>query len=452
MFRHAVLKLCIAVFVLASPGVVTTHIAQVEAPVVIEAGDSAQQARRANKDKSSKEGKRIFLEARDRIASEDWASAEQLFRQYLRDYPQAENVDAALYWLAFTCKKQAKFAEANNTLRRLLREFPRSAWADDARAMEIEIAAQTGNRRAVAEAARGAQGENAELKIVALQSLFESDPERAVGFAADLLKADSTASVWVKEIALNLLGTNAGGNNRALALLMDAARTNPNARLRRAAIFGLAHTGDERAFIYLRELIATSADGDAATTALHAIAQSGDPRKRELLLQLARSSPSVKLRRDAILILGQGGTDEAITELIRIYDASRDVETRKAVLIALSQSGSERAAARLLQMARAESSVELRREAMLMLGQTGGANAISTLVELYDAESNSEIKEHILTSLAQTNSRQALQKLIDVARRDSSVEMRKRAIFWLGQSGDPEARRVLEEILRGNPR
>src|SRR5262249_57943807 len=67
------------------------------------------------------------------------------FENLIRAYPRDKNLDAALYWLAFCLKQQGKPIEANQTLERLIKEWPRSDWYDDARALRLEVAAAMGN-------------------------------------------------------------------------------------------------------------------------------------------------------------------------------------------------------------------------------------------------------------------------------------------------------------------
>src|SRR5215208_991367 len=88
----------------------------------------------------------VFRQGRDLIEREDWGAAAAKFEGYVSQYPKSKEADAALYWLAYALKKQRKFQDAEATLERLVREFPRSTWVDDARAMQVEIAPQTGKR------------------------------------------------------------------------------------------------------------------------------------------------------------------------------------------------------------------------------------------------------------------------------------------------------------------
>ena len=55
---------------------------------------------------------RVFREGRDLIGEEEWKEAEDKFRNFVSHYSKEKNLDAALYWLAFTQIKQEKYHEA----------------------------------------------------------------------------------------------------------------------------------------------------------------------------------------------------------------------------------------------------------------------------------------------------------------------------------------------------
>ena len=172
------------------------------------------------------------------------------FISFVADYPKHKDVDAALYWMAFALKKQGKFAEADRQLERLIREHPRSNWLDDARAMRVEIAGQTGNRQVVE---RELDKNDLEIKAIALQSLFQSNPDRAAAFVADLLKPGSVADRRLKENAIDLLGQHMGP--RTTPMLMELARNQTDPKARKKAIFWLGQSGDESAIDLLKEVV-----------------------------------------------------------------------------------------------------------------------------------------------------------------------------------------------------
>src|SRR5438093_724492 len=89
---------------------------------------------------SSDAAQRLLREGRDLIAERKWDAATTKFNNLIRTYPRDKNLDAALYWLAFCLKQQGKPREADQTLERLIKEYPRSEWNDDALALRLELA------------------------------------------------------------------------------------------------------------------------------------------------------------------------------------------------------------------------------------------------------------------------------------------------------------------------
>lgn len=447
----------------------------------------------------------VFRQGRDLIDKEDWAAAAAKFQGYVAQYPKSKDADAALYWLAYALKKQGKFQDAEKNLERLVKEFPRSTWADDARAMQVEISPQTGKRVEP-------EGMDDELKMVALQSLFQSDPARAAGYVADILKPGSKASSELKETAVSLLG-NYGGPE-AVAMLLDIARTQPDPDLRGIAIHRLGQTNGETVIDELLKIYMAERDRDVKGQVLHAFSQMNSPRAYAALLEAARAGGDAELRQTAIHWLGQRNEPQAVDDLMRLISAERDEEVRGSILHAFSQMNDPRAQAKLLEVARGggDYSVELRATAIHWVGQRQGdavvdellsifradrnedirgavfhalsqqqsprARAalfeiarggddpetrlqaihalkqfdddatVAELIKLYDAERDEDVKNTLLHVFSQSSQERAFLKLMDIARGDASREMRKQAIHWLGQSRDPRAMKLLQDLLR----
>ena len=386
---------------------------------------------------------KLFREGRDLVGDEEWDQAEGKFRRFVQLYPKDANLDAALYWLAFALSKQEKYVEAERHLKRLLAEFPRSNWADDASALRAQIAGEAGGDPKVIDDVLD-KDDDVEVKIVALESLFQSNPERGFSYVAEMMKPGSKASVRLKEAGIELL--RRFGGDRASALLLDIIRNQPDQRLRVIAIQTLGRTGDESTLPLLRDLANSSTDDEVSKAAVFAISRFDGAGARALLLELARSGKSVEARKDAIFWLSQGG-DEAMDELMRLYAADSNTEVRKQIVFALKRMGTARSFARLQEIARGSDDAEVRKDALHWIGQGGGAQAVEFLLQFYDTEKDDEIKQQVIFALSRTDDKRALRKLMDIARRDPSVELRKQAIFWLGRSSDPEAQKFLEDIL-----
>ncbi len=386
---------------------------------------------------------RIFREGRDLIGDEEWEEAEGKFKSFVATYPKEKNLDAALYWLAFVLTKQEKYGQADTQLKRLLTEFPRSNWADDANALRAQIAQHSGDQRVIEQTLNE---DDVEVKIVALESLFASNPERGMAYVSEMMKPGSKASPRLKEAGIELLRRH--GGKQAIDLLLDIIRNQTDSKLRATAIHTLGRTGDESVLPLLKDLATTSTDEEVSKAAVFAISRFEGDGARAMLLDLARNGKSVEVRKDAIFWLSQHG-DAAMDELMRLYATESSTEVKKQIVFALKRMGSPRSLAKLYEIARnASEDTEVRKDALHWIGQSGDAASLDFLIQMYDGEKYEEIKQQTIFALSRTGDKRAIRKMIDIARRDSSVEMRKQAIFWLGRSNDPEAQKFLEDLLK----
>jgi len=322
--------------------------------------------------------KRVFDEGRNLIANEEWAKAAEKFNEVATRYPQSERVDASMYWLAFALKKQERLREADQILDRLQAEFPRSSWKDDARTMRIEIAPRIGNRKLVFDEVQNADKD--EIKLMALQSLFEVDPERALTVAASILKADSGASKGLQEGAVALLGER--GGEKAAPLLLEVAQSGSETRIRVAAIVGLKNSTNERFLSLLQDLAQNSDDETIVAASVFALSQQDGERTTEILRQLFLSAKSLKMRKQALYFFGQRGGARVVESLIQIYDAEKDETLKAQILFSLSEAKQSEAVRKLIQVARTDSSLKLRQTALYFLSQSTDPEAKKFMAEM----------------------------------------------------------------------
>ena len=387
---------------------------------------------------------RIFREGRDLIGDEEWEEAEGKFKSFVASFPKEKNLDAALYWLAFALSKQEKYGQADTQLKRLLAEFPRSNWADDANALRAQIAQHSGDQRVIEQTLKE---DDVEVKIVALESLFASNPERGIAYVSEMMRPNSRASQRLKEAGIELLRRH--GGKQAIDLLLDIVRNQQDQKLRATAIQTLGRTGDESVLPLLKDLATSSTDEESSKAAIFAISRFEGEAARSMLLDLARNGRTVEIRKDAIFWLSRDGGDAVMDELMRIFAADSSIEVKKQIVFALKRMNSPRSLAKLYEIARNTSeSAEVRKDALHWLGRSGDRQSVDFLIQMYDGETDTEVKQQIIFALSRTDDKRAVQKMIDIARRDASVELRKQAIFWLGRSSDPEARKFLEDLLK----
>jgi HEAT repeat protein len=343
-----------------------------------------------------------FREARDLIGEVEWQRAEARFNSFIANFPQDRDVPAALYWLAFSLKQQNKFPATDAALTRLIQQHPSSTWANDARAMRVEIAPRLRNNQVIDQ---GASDSDDEIRLAALQSLFESRPERAVAMAADILKQGSSASRLLKEGAVSLLGDSE--TTDAIPVLVQVARNETDMRVRRKSIQALSEYEDLA---------------------------------RRPLLEIVRSNASIEVRAEAIEALGEIENAPAVVDdLVSLMSTLREPALQKQVIESLGDIELAQAETALAELARTASSVDLRLEAIEALSDHETETAAESLVRLYDLEKDPRVKEGIIDALGDTESRAALQKLNQIAAQETSTRLKRLAL---------EAIEDLEESLR----
>jgi HEAT repeat protein len=444
----------------------------------------------------------IFREGRDFIEAQNWQRAAEKFNDFITGYPKDKDLDAALYWYAYALQKQGKKDEAADVLIKLVKKFPGSSWRQEAQAMLVVL-----GRKDAVDAAL--DRDDCEIKILALQSLFQADEERAIGIATEALRTNPSRCQGFQAAVLSILGSH--GGPRVTPILLDIARNNPDPKLRLTAIRRLGEVKsdqvtDELIKIYdadqtkevrgqilralvegntprgaakVMEVARTSTDiaarqyavrfigemNDAASLdaliqiydadktkevrsqVIRALADREDPRARAKLFEIARQGDMPELRYEAIRRLGDI-KEVTLDELLQLYTSETNVQIKQALLRTFGDSTDPRAVTKLLEIARGNDAIELRTYAVRQLGEKDDEQTVNQLVSLYDAEQNMQVRMALLRGFGDSKQKSAVRKLMAIAKNDPSVELRKAAVRYLGDSKDPEALKFLEELLK----
>ena len=427
----------------------------------------------------------LFRGARDLITDQQWSKAVEKFSQYAASYPNEKNVDAALYWMAYSEYQLTRFDQCKNTLNRLLSNYKNTSWKEDARTLLAQLPggfpvapvamapiAQVPQTPApdyvvvnpvykirptpqpgAAPFFEGDSGDQpsdddpCEFKIVVLQALFQSDVQRGITAATDWLVPGSTQTVRCKGAALTLLARN--GGKAVTPVILGVAQKEPDLKLRARAISALGTTNDDTVIDPLRDFALNSQENDIVEAALYALGHHTGPRAVTVLGEIAMSGRSTGLRRIAISSIATRPGEPAVDTLLKIYDADQTLEIRKSVIAGFAHRKSQRAGDKLLEIARSADNIELRKAAISAIASRSGENAVDILLNLYDTEKTEELKDRIINSLGSLNDPRVTRKLIEIARNPQSpIERRKRAIGWLSRSKDPEVTKFLEDLLK----
>src|SRR3989442_243254 len=81
----------------------------------------------------------MFSGGRDLIDEAQWTKAEEKFAQYISTYPTEKNLDAAMYWVAYSQYKLRKFNQSKETIDRLLKTYDKTTWKEDAELLLAQL-------------------------------------------------------------------------------------------------------------------------------------------------------------------------------------------------------------------------------------------------------------------------------------------------------------------------
>src|SRR6185369_225158 len=343
-------------------------------------------------------------------------------------YPKDKDLDAALYWYAYALRKQDRKDDASNILIRLIKRFPGSSWRQEAQAMLVEL----GRKDAVEDAL---DRDDCEIKILALQSLFQADEERAIGIATEALRANPSKWQGFQAAVLSILGSH--GGTRATPILLEIARSNPDPKLRLMAIRQLGDQKGDQVTDELIKIYEADQTKEVRGQILRALVEGNTPRGAAKVMEIARSGNDIAARQYAIRYIGEMNDVASLDALIQIYDADKTKEIRSQVIRALAEREDPRARQKLFDIARQGETPELRMEAIRRLGDNQRVS-LDELLQLYTSETNVQIKQGLLRAFGDSTDPRAVGKLFDIARGNDAVELRTYAVRQLGEKDDEQ--------------
>src|SRR5215510_10859654 len=159
----------------------------------------------------------IFREGRDLIEAQNWQRAAEKFNEFITGYPKDKDLDAALYWYGYALQKQGRKEDAAVPLLKLINRFPNSSWRQEAQALLVILGRKADVDQAIVR-------DDCEIKMLALQSLFQADRERAISIVTEALRSNQTTCQGFQATAVSMLGAYGGPN--AVPMLLDIARSN----------------------------------------------------------------------------------------------------------------------------------------------------------------------------------------------------------------------------------
>src|SRR2546426_5022323 len=133
----------------------------------------------------------LYDNALEAVDEARWEKAAAKFDKVVKG--SGPRADAALYWKAYAFNRLGRRDDALATLGELGRTYPQSRWLKDAKALEVEVRQSTG------QPVRPENETDEDLKVIAINGLQHTDPERAVPLLEKVLQGSGSPKLRSEE-------------------------------------------------------------------------------------------------------------------------------------------------------------------------------------------------------------------------------------------------------------
>ncbi|HWK11405.1 MAG TPA: HEAT repeat domain-containing protein [Vicinamibacterales bacterium] len=379
---------------------------------------------RERADREREQQNRYYDAGREALDNARWETAVSNFDRVID--MKGTRADAALYFKAYAQNRAGQRADALNTIGVLKRDYPKSRYLEQAKALEVEVRSEAG------QPVHPESQSDEELKLLAIQALQNSDPEQAIPMLQKILQG--TGSPKLKERALFVLAQS--DSPKARDVLVNIAKgtgATPDMQMKAIQYLGIHGGSESRAA--LADIYRSTADVDVKRRILRAFMVAGE---KDRLLSVAQTEQNPDLRGEAVRQLGvMGATDELMT----MYQKESSIDVKKQILQAMFTGGN---ATRMIDLARSEQNPELRRIAVRNLGLMGGRQTGAALAEIYSTDKDPAIRGAVIQALFIQNNAESL---VALARKEQDPAMKKDIVQKLSLMHSKVATDYLLEIL-----
>src|SRR5207248_1463848 len=335
------------------------------------------------------------------------------------------HVDEALYWQAYAQDKLGQDPQALRTIAQLRREYPRSQWIKDAGALEQEILRKQGKT------VTPDQESDCDLKLLAVNSLMNTDPDKAVPIIEKLLNNGSNSGQCEGQVfkkALFVLSQSDSPRARELMLQMATGKLHPE--LQQEAIHSIGVSGNHDLLV---KIYSGSSNVEAKKSALHSLGISGGCSE---LLTLSSGEKDAQLVKEAIHSMGIAGCRTQIRDLYNIVtDPGLKPDLLHSTIVSGDTELQEKAAL-------TDTDPNLKTEAIKDLGISGGSSA--TLTKIYQNDQNRDVRNAVINALFIKGDAHSL---VELARKETNPELKRELVQKMSVMGNREATDYLMEIL-----
>ena len=221
---------------------------------------------------------------------------------------KGEKADSSLYWKAFSEYKVQAMQAALDSLKQMQKSFPDSRWLEQALALEFEVKASMG--KPVLPAATPDE----ELKLLALNSLLNTDAEQALPMLEKMINGQQSPRLKQRALVRRQPEQVAAGEGHPLVGREGLVRSGP-ATARRSSTSRCSATPEDKKV--LSDVYAVSKDRDVKLRVIEALYSQGDART---LVDMARKETDPEMRKRIVERLSRMKAKEATDYMLEIIN------------------------------------------------------------------------------------------------------------------------------------
>jgi HEAT repeat protein len=388
----------------------------------------------------------------------EYRRAAQLFGDISQRFPNSAYSADARYWRAFSLYRIGGTSDLRDALAALQDNshvYRQASLQTDAAALAARIrgalAAQGDAQakeqlgRVAADHSETCDREDLAVRIEALNSLGQTDPQSTTPILRRLLARKDDCSASLRRAALWLLGRRTDAE--AMSLVMNSARNDPDVRVRADALRFLAAMPGDQPVATLEEIARTPGNEQLQRAAIMALGRSDSPRARQSIQAIvARTDLSEELRASALASMDAEHTSDNGAYVRSLYPRLETPRLKAEAIRAIANIGGNDNEQWLLSLVRnPNESADVRATALRYAGRS--SIPIADLTRMYDVADARSLREQHIRLYAQRTEPEATDKLFAIARSGTDPDLRRFAISALSRKNDPRTKQLLLEII-----
>ena len=399
----------------------------------------------------------LYRLARETLNRGEYRRASQLFGDITQKFPNSVYASDARYWKAFALYRIGTTNDLRDALAALQdnsKSYRQASLQADAPALAARIRgalASQGDPQARAQMVAASQPgdacdrEDVAVRVEALKSLGETDPESTTPILRRLLARKDDCSTSLRRIALWLLGRRTDAE--ATDLVMNSARNDPDMRVRADALRFLAAMPGDKAVATIEEMARTPGNEELQRSAIAALGRSDSPRARQGIRNIVeRTDLNENLRAAALSSIDAEHSSDNGAYIRSVYPRLDTPRLKAAAIRAVARTGGNDSDQWLLSIVRNPNEpADIRAMALSYAGRS--TIPIADLTKMYDVAGDRPLREQLIRLYAQRPDPQATDKLLEIAKTGTDPDMRRYAISALSRKNDPRTRKLLLEII-----